>query len=100
MPNLKRLDITNLFDIIHSAHGSKYMKPHPDPYLQVAKKLNKEIHTCIVVEDSIPGIKSGIASGAKTFAIPADHDLEIVSKLDVEIVDTLEDVSSFIKDNL
>jgi HAD superfamily hydrolase (TIGR01509 family) len=100
MPTLERLDITDLFDIIHSAHGSKFMKPHPDPYLQVAKKLIKEIHTCIVVEDSIPGITAGVASGAKTFGIPSSYDLEKAKTLGATIVDDLSVVANYIKEKV
>ena len=45
-------------------------KPNPDPYLLAAEKLGVAITDCIVVEDSMNGLKAGLASGAATVAIP------------------------------
>jgi beta-phosphoglucomutase-like phosphatase (HAD superfamily) len=100
IPTIERLKIKDFFDILHSAHGSENMKPHPDPYYKTAKKLGVDIKNCIVVEDSIPGIQSGISAGAKTFAIPASHDIEKVKLLDAQIVKDFTDVAKFISDKL
>ena len=89
-----------MFEVIHSAHGYANMKPHPEPYLLTAEKLGVDINQCVVVEDSIPGIKAGIASGAKTFAIPYEHDLEQVTQMDVEIAKDLGIVASRIESML
>lgn len=100
LPTLKRLDITNLFQVLHSAHGYENMKPHPEPYLLTAEKLGVDIKNCVVAEDSITGIKSAMASGAKTFAIPYPHDLERAKQLDVEIVKDMSVVADYIKNNI
>jgi mannitol-1-/sugar-/sorbitol-6-phosphatase len=39
-------------------------KPDPEGYLLAARTLNVEISHCLVVEDSIPGVAAGLASGA------------------------------------
>lgn len=44
-------------------------KPHPEPYLTAAGLLGVDIERCVALEDSVPGIASALASGARTIAI-------------------------------
>ncbi|TDE90451.1 HAD family phosphatase [Occultella glacieicola] len=46
-------------------------KPHPEPYLRAARDLGVDIAACVAIEDSIPGIASAEASGARVLAVPA-----------------------------
>ncbi len=39
-------------------------KPHPEPYLEAARRLDVRPENCIVIEDSATGADSGNASGA------------------------------------
>lgn len=45
-------------------------KPHPEPYLKAAGKLETDPRECIVVEDVPSGIRSGKAAGARVIAFP------------------------------
>lgn len=50
-------------------------KPHPEPYLTAAARLGVAPRTCLVVEDSAPGIAAGHAAGMPVAALrglPAD----------------------------
>ncbi|WVQ97664.1 hypothetical protein IAU59_004778 [Kwoniella sp. CBS 9459] len=74
-------------------------KPHPEPYLTGAKRLDVDIKDCIVVEDAPSGVRSGVASGARTLATCTSHSRESLqglgadwivtdlSKVSVEVVD-------------
>ncbi|KAF5338412.1 hypothetical protein D9758_012209 [Tetrapyrgos nigripes] len=44
-------------------------KPHPDPYLCGAKLCQVQPARCLVIEDAVSGLKSGLAAGAKTVAV-------------------------------
>lgn len=44
-------------------------KPQPDPYLLGAEKLGFRPADCIVVEDAIAGIQSGLAAGCPVIAV-------------------------------
>lgn len=63
-------------------------KPHPEPYLRAARELGVDITRCVIFEDSIPGLESGIASGARVVAIPFEVDLP--QRDDVIYLDSLE----------
>lgn len=38
-------------------------KPHPDPFLEAARRLGMEPARCVVVEDAIAGVEAGQAGG-------------------------------------
>ena len=44
-------------------------KPHPDPYVTAAARLEVEPGACLVVEDSQPGIDAGRAAGCTVAAL-------------------------------
>jgi HAD superfamily hydrolase (TIGR01509 family) len=45
-------------------------KPAPDVYLAAARELNVDPAECAAVEDSTNGIKSAVAAGMRTIAVP------------------------------
>jgi HAD superfamily hydrolase (TIGR01509 family) len=45
-------------------------KPHPDPYLKAADLLAIDIEEAFVIEDSVTGLRAGLASGAVTLGVP------------------------------
>ena len=67
---LKGLKINEYFDVSHSAEFEKFGKPHPAVYLKTATKLNVTSHKCLVVEDSLNGVISGMAAKMKVVCIP------------------------------
>lgn len=50
-------------------------KPDPEPYLTGAKLLNPpaDPKRCLVVEDAPPGIRAGVAAGARTLGLYTTH---------------------------
>jgi HAD superfamily hydrolase (TIGR01509 family) len=76
--NLRRfieedLEIMNLrdkFEIITSVEEVKNYKPHPEIFLETAKKLNSLPTECVVIEDSNVGIEAAKRANMKTIAHP------------------------------
>ncbi len=67
-------------------------KPHPEPFLLGASRLNADIQNCLVVEDAPAGLTSGRAAGALTLAVAGTT---VVGELDADhVVNSLADVSA------
>ena len=83
------------FDVVVSGDDVEKSKPDPAPYLLAARQLSVDISKCLVLEDSLTGVQSGLSSGAKVIGIPhlvqmSEHpNLRVISSLD-EI--TLSDI--------
>ncbi|MEO1514822.1 MAG: HAD family phosphatase [Bacteroidota bacterium] len=71
---LDGLDFRHYFKaILHSGHISKG-KPDPEIYLKAAAALHLDPKDCIVIEDSIVGVQSGLAAGATVIGISTTHE--------------------------
>lgn len=85
-----------LFDATVSCDDVPRSKPDPAPYLLAAKLVEADISECVVIEDSLTGITSGLAAGAKVIAIPNIQSLSPnsrvlqVNKLSEINVETIE----------
>jgi len=58
------------FDYIVAGDDVSQNKPHPEPYLKAATLLGVDIADCIAIEDSLPGVASAVASGARAIGVP------------------------------
>ncbi len=63
IPSLRKLKILNYFHKIIAGHEIKHMKPAPDIYLVMCKKLKFKPQQAIVIEDSQAGIESAYNAG-------------------------------------
>ncbi|MGW2541782.1 HAD family hydrolase [Kitasatospora sp. NPDC001574] len=46
-------------------------KPHPDPYLEAARRLGADPARCVVVEDAPTGVRAAEAAGCPVIAVPS-----------------------------
>ena len=60
----------NPFHITISADDVSATKPHPEGYLLAAERIGVSIEHSLIIEDSITGMHSAIASGAFVLGIP------------------------------
>jgi HAD superfamily hydrolase (TIGR01509 family) len=61
---LKKLGLWDAFDPhIYSSEHVARAKPAPDLFLHAAAKLNVAPADCLVIEDSVHGVKAGLAAG-------------------------------------
>jgi HAD superfamily hydrolase (TIGR01509 family) len=52
---------------IHSATDVAHGKPAPDLFLHAAAAMDTDPGDCAVVEDSVPGVRAGVAAGMTVF---------------------------------
>lgn len=70
---LKRLKLIKLFGVLVFGDEVENGKPNPEIYLKTARKLDLSPNECIVVEDSINGMKAARNAGMKVIAYKAKH---------------------------
>ncbi len=68
---LETLGLLPYFDDIVCRGDAPRIKPAPDLYLEGAKRLNLPADQCIVLEDSLNGVKAGIEAGCHVIAVPS-----------------------------
>jgi len=68
----EKFDFTSKFvEIISDSREEvKHRKPHPDVFLYVAKLMKVAPEECLVLEDSIAGLRAAKAAGMKCIACP------------------------------
>ena len=87
----KILSIRKKFDFIITSEDTKKHKPNPDPYVKAMNTLNFNSNECIVVEDSIQGIKSGKISGCNVVALEGSVDRCLLDEADY-IISNLREI--------
>lgn len=72
--SLKTVGILDKFDTLVCAGDYAQGKPHPEPFLLAAQRLNVAPADCLVFEDAQPGIDAAIAAGMQYVRIPLPHE--------------------------
>ena len=67
---LERLDLRQHFDEVVCRGDAPRIKPAPDLYLEAAKRFGLDPAECLVIEDSLNGVKAAIAAGMPVWAVP------------------------------
>lgn len=71
---LSKTETALYFNEITSAEFLQHGKPHPEVFLKCAENLKVPPQNCLVIEDSVNGVKAGKAAGMTVIAIPdAEH---------------------------
>lgn len=70
---LNKFGMSDKFEFIVSGDMVEKGKPDPEIYQRCLSLLKLKGEECLVLEDSLNGVKAGIAAGCKTCAIPTEH---------------------------
>lgn len=87
---LKRFPV-GIFDAVVSYDDVKRSKPDPEPYLLASKTLGVDITNCVVIEDSLTGVQSGLNAGAQVIGIP--HLVKMPSNPNLRVVESLSEIN-------
>jgi beta-phosphoglucomutase-like phosphatase (HAD superfamily) len=85
---MSQLQVRRYFSAVLTAQDVVRGKPDPEIYLGCDQQLQIDPRECVVIEDTVSGIKSGQAVGMKVIAITTTH-----RKDELEVADLI--VSSF-----
>jgi HAD superfamily hydrolase (TIGR01509 family) len=61
---------TGTFAAVITGDEVEHGKPHPEPYFAAARSLGVEAADCVAIEDSPTGVRSAVAAGVPTIAVP------------------------------
>ncbi len=89
---LEVIGLGDFFSVIVSADDATHGKPHPEIFLNAAKKLNLPPEQCIVIEDTQVGVDAAHAGGMKVIAVTTTHPRDTFNNTD-RIVDRLDELA-------
>ena len=95
-PVLERVGLIDCFPIIVTAEMVGRGKPDPESFLTALARINEGLSkpipgaSCLVVEDSVAGVRSGNAAGMRTLAVTTSYPAEKLGEAD-RVVDSLEE---------
>ncbi len=58
------------FAVVVTGDRVTHGKPHPEPYLAATAALDVPPERCVAIEDSATGVRSAVAAGVPTIAVP------------------------------
>ena len=91
---IELFEIGQYFSGIVSGDDVSEGKPHPEVFLKGAEIAKLPPEQCVVIEDSIHGIRAGLAAGCKVLAVATTNPFEVLEKSGATwVVDRLSDIS-------
>jgi beta-phosphoglucomutase-like phosphatase (HAD superfamily) len=81
----------DFFPFSLSGDDVRNTKPDPEAYLKAAQISGSNIADCLVFEDSLPGMKAAIDSGAWLIAVP--HLVHVEESARVRRINSLEQLN-------
>lgn len=70
---LNKVGIDQMFRVIVTKEDCKNLKPHPEPYITTARKLEVEPQFCLVIEDTALGVEAAKKAGMNCIAVPNEY---------------------------
>ncbi|KAL9266030.1 Bifunctional riboflavin kinase/FMN phosphatase-like protein [Drosera capensis] len=80
------------FSVIVGGDEVRSAKPSPEIFLEGAKQLNVEPSSCLVIEDSIPGVTAAKAADMQVVAVPSLPKQSHLFTLADEVINSLLDL--------
>lgn len=66
---LRKKDLIKYFDVVITANEVTHPKPDPEIFLKCARRLGVSPSHCVVIEDSIFGVKAAKSAGMRCIAV-------------------------------
>ena len=93
----RKFELAPYFEAVVTAEDIVYPKPHPQPYLTTAERLGIDPPHCLVVEDSIHGVRSARAAGCRVAGMTTSFDGERLLEAGAHfVVDTYDALGDYV----
>lgn len=89
---LDRFDLAVWFPVRVSTDDVPQSKPNPAIFELAAARLGVERERCVIIEDSLNGVRAARAAGMRCLAVTTTHDRAALAEAD-RVVTSLEDVA-------
>lgn len=97
LSNLRAARLDRFFDVVVSGQQVERGKPEPDIFLFAAREIGCPPEDCYVFEDSVNGVRAGMAAGCVTVMVPdlvpPPEDLAVSA-----VCESLSDVKALMED--
>ncbi len=97
---LDQLHIRDKFAALHTSDETTNGKPDPEIYLKTVRKLGRESHECIVLEDSHNGALAGQRAGCYVIAVPSeftcDQDFSVADYVATDLLDARDHIDTLL----
>ncbi|XP_039064689.1 bifunctional riboflavin kinase/FMN phosphatase-like [Hibiscus syriacus] len=85
--------VGEIFSVIVGGDEVTSGKPSPEIFLEAAKRLNREPSSCLVIEDSIPGVTAGKVAGMEVVAVSSvPKQTDLYTPVADEVINSLLDL--------
>jgi beta-phosphoglucomutase len=81
-----QFDLSGYFAVVVTGDDVRHGKPHPEPYLKTAEKLNCTPSRCVVVEDSTNGVRSAKGAGCPTVGLATSFSADTLAAAGSDLV--------------
>ena len=97
IPNLKTVGLFPFFEKnIFSAYEVNAWKPDPTLFLTAAKTMGYEPSKCLVVEDSLSGVKAAVAAGMDVLGYRKNDRVNELIEVGATVITSIKEVSHYL----
>ena len=84
-------------ELVYSAYDIQKWKPEPDLFLYAAQQLGVHPSECLVVEDSVHGIRGALSAHMHVVGIAIRHNRVLVESMDIPIFENGIDLGQWLR---
>lgn len=90
----RKFDLAPFFDAVVTAEDIVHPKPHPQPYVTTAERLGLDPRHCLVVEDSVHGVRSAQRAGCRVAGMTTSFGSDLLLEAGADfVIDTYSELA-------
>lgn len=90
----EKFGLGSYFDVVVTAEDIEYPKPHPQPYSATSERLGLPPDACLVIEDSVHGVRSARGAGCMVAGMTTSFDASQLEEAGAHFtIDTYRELS-------